>query len=185
LNTTFSGVIADGGEFGGTGGSLVKIGFGSLKLDGANTYTGGTAVTEGALAVNNAVGSRTGSGSVQVDAGTLRGNGIIAGAVTIGTGSGSGAFLAPGEGASTATTLTIQSALTFKADSIYTCRLNTKKRKADQVVANGVTIESGAQVEFKHQSFRSDSSNWIVRSICPFEFRMRISPERKHARQVA
>jgi len=46
---------------------------------------------------------------------------------------------------SEATTLTIQSALTFKADCIYTCSLNTKRAEADQVIANGVTIESGAQ----------------------------------------
>jgi fibronectin-binding autotransporter adhesin len=52
-------------------------------------------------------------------------------------------------GASKATTLTIQSALTFEADGTYTCRLNTKKTKADQLIANGITIESGAQFAFK------------------------------------
>ena len=52
-------------------------------------------------------------------------------------------------GASKAITLTIQSALNFKADSTCTCRLNTKKTKHDQVVAKGVRIESGAQFNFK------------------------------------
>ena len=86
---------------------------------------------------------------MEVNGGILAGSGIISGAVTIGTGSGTGAFLTPGMGASTATTLTIQSTLTLKADSTYTCRLNTKKTKADQLIANGVTIESGAQFAFK------------------------------------
>src|SRR6266566_1107432 len=72
----------------------------------------------------------------------------LLGAVTVGTGSGTGAFLEPSFGASKPTTLTIQSALTFKADGIYTYKLNTKRARADQVIANGVTIESGAQFNF-------------------------------------
>src|SRR5947208_6745409 len=47
LSTTFSGVIQDGDE--GTGGSLTKIGTGTLTLSGANTYTGSTTVTAGTL----------------------------------------------------------------------------------------------------------------------------------------
>ena len=54
------------------------------------------------------------------DAGTLGGKGIVAGTVTAGTGSGSGAFLAPSVGASQPAKLTIQSALTIKADSTST-----------------------------------------------------------------
>ena len=38
--------------------------------------------------------------------------------------------------------------LAFKADGSYTCKLNTKRARADQVVANGVTIETGAQFNF-------------------------------------
>ena len=53
---------------------------------------------------------------VKVNAGTLGGKGIIAGAVTAGTGSGAGAFLAPSVGAGQPAKLTIQSPLTFKAD---------------------------------------------------------------------
>lgn len=44
--------------------------------------------------------------------------------------------------------LSIQSALTFKADSTYTFNLNTRRAKADKVIANGVTIDSGAQFNF-------------------------------------
>src|SRR5262249_4101192 len=148
LDTTFSGMMQDGGASGGTGASFTKIGKGTLTLSGANTYTGGTTVTAGALVINNTTGSGTGTGAVQVNQGTLAGSGTISGAVTVGTGGGAGAFLAPGKGGSEATTLTIQSALTFKADGIYTYKLNTKRAEADQVIANGVTIESGAQFRF-------------------------------------
>ena len=147
-NTAFSGIIQDGGISHGTGGSLSKIGTGTLKLSGANAYTAGTILSAGGLVINNTTGSGTGAGAVQVSAGTLGGKGIIAGAVTVGTGSGTGALLEPSFGASKPTTLTTQSALTFKADGIYTYKLNTKRARADQVIANGVTIESGAQFNF-------------------------------------
>jgi autotransporter-associated beta strand protein len=142
LSTIFSGVIEDIGSF-------AKIGSGTLTLTGANTYRGGTTVMAGTLLVGNRSESGTGRGAVQVDVGILGGDGIIAGAVTIGTGSGPGAFLAPGKGANNPTTLTIQSALTFNTDATYIYKLNTKKAKADQVIANGVTISNGAQFSFK------------------------------------
>lgn len=46
-------------------------------------------------------------------------------------------------------TLTIQGALTFKADGIFSCQLSTKNAKADQVGAGRVNIESGAQFDFQ------------------------------------
>ncbi len=92
LSTEFAGVIQDGGHEGGAGGSLTKVGPGKFTLSGASIYTGGTIVTAGTLSVTNLFGSATGSGPVSVQAGTLGGSGIIAGAVTIGTGSGAGAF---------------------------------------------------------------------------------------------
>ncbi len=141
LSTTFSGVIQDDG-------GLTKTGSGTLMLSGANLYTGGTTVTSGALKVANRTGSATGTGTVSVNAGTLGGRGIIGGATTIGTGSGAGAFLEPSVAARQSATTTIQSLLTFKADGSYTCKLDTKKARADEVVANGVTIESGAQFNF-------------------------------------
>jgi hypothetical protein len=43
--------------------------------------------------------------------------------------------------------LTIQGLLTFNSDSTYAWILSTKHAAADQVVANGVTIQSGAQFD--------------------------------------
>lgn len=135
-------------EGSGSGGSISKIGNGILTLTGANTYTGSTTVSAGVLRAANKTGSATGAGAIKVNAGTIGGKGIISGKITIGTGSGVGAFLAPSIGASQPTTLTIQNSVIFKVDGSYTYKLNTKKEKADQVVAKGVTIESGAQFNF-------------------------------------
>jgi autotransporter-associated beta strand protein len=141
-STSFSGLIQDSG-------AVTKVGTGTLTLAGANSYTGATTVTAGTLTVNNHVGSATGTGPVRVSAGTLGGRGSIAGVVTMGIGSGTGAVLAPSAGSNRLAILTMQRALTFKADSTYTYRLNTSNPSADQVIARGISIESGAQFSFQ------------------------------------
>ena len=137
-STTFSGLIEENSE--GTTGALTKIGTGTLILTNTNTYTGGTTITGGRLAVNNMDGSATGTGAVQVNAGILAGRGTIAGPVIVGTGSGAGAALAPGRRGAKPDTLTILSALTFQLDSTYKFELKSSTTAADKVVANGVTI---------------------------------------------
>ena len=134
LNTTFSGVIQDAG-------TLEKVGGSKLTLSNANTYGGGTIVRGGGLLIRNSSGSGTGSGPVNVKMGSLGGTGIIAGAVTLGTGTGGKAFLTPGSRVSLGT-LTIQSTITFMADATYDFALNSSRGAADEVVANGVTINS-------------------------------------------
>ena len=95
LSTTFSGVIQDGGQNGGVGGSLTKIGTGTLILSGANTYTGNTNINRGVLQVDGSIHSNT---SVHYT-GTLAGTGMIQGNVTnsdFGTVRPGGALGAPG-----------------------------------------------------------------------------------------
>jgi len=148
-DTKFSGVIADGGIFGGNGGSLTKIGTGILTLSSENTYTGGTTIEDGKVVIANQSGSATGTGPVSVTRGKLGGSGIIAGATTIGTGSGSGAFPSPAAGTTVRAMLTIHRALTFNADATYTCtfKANPNRARTDTVIADGVTIDGGAMIE--------------------------------------
>ncbi|BCM21200.1 beta strand repeat-containing protein [Mesorhizobium sp. J8] len=73
-STAFSGSIS------GTGGSLAKLGSGTLTLSGTNTYTGATTVDAGVLRVNGSLGNT----AVGVNSsGTLSGVGTIAGPVTV------------------------------------------------------------------------------------------------------
>jgi autotransporter-associated beta strand protein len=146
LSTTFAGVIDQ--EVGFTNGSLGKVGSGTLTLTGPSAYDGGTTVSDGLLFVDNTTGSGTGTGAVSVNSGTLGGSGIIAGAVTVGTNTGVQAFLAPSKGVKQPATLTIQGALTLNDDSTYIYKLKTKHANADEVIANGVTIDSGAKFSF-------------------------------------
>ncbi|MBB3237327.1 autotransporter-associated beta strand repeat-containing protein [Phyllobacterium endophyticum] len=91
----FAGVIS------GTG-SVNKLGSGTTRLTGANTYSGATNVTTGTLFVD---GNQSGaSGPTNVSAtGTLGGTGIIGGSVTI----ADGGTLSPGDLGNAPGTLTI------------------------------------------------------------------------------
>jgi autotransporter-associated beta strand protein len=138
LGTTFSGIIEDGTYR--SGGQLSKTGKGTFTLSGANTYTGGTAVSGGTLLVKNQTGSATGTGAVQVNSGTLCGIGSISGAVTIGNGSSKGT-LSPGTAAAPGN-LTINSMLTFAAPSTYKWVLNRTTLTAGKITALGVIINN-------------------------------------------
>ncbi|PYK12104.1 MAG: hypothetical protein DME65_05105 [Verrucomicrobia bacterium] len=145
-STSFFGLIQDGGQFG--AGSLTKLGTGTLVLLNSNAYSGGTTISGGALVVDNESGSGTGSGPVQVNAGRLGGRGIIAGEVTVGDSSGRAAILSPGKSANSRGTLIIESMLAFNSDGTFKFELNSHTRNVDEVIANGVTINNGAQFSF-------------------------------------
>jgi autotransporter-associated beta strand protein len=108
-STTVSGSIEDGGVVGGTGGSLVKTGTGTLVLSGVNSYTGSTTVNAGALGVN---GSNSASVLTIVnDGGTLGGTGTVGTTQIHG-----GGTLSPGNSIGT---LTVNGNLAFGAGSTY------------------------------------------------------------------
>jgi autotransporter-associated beta strand protein len=148
LSTTFSGKIFDGQGGNTPPGFLSKIGTGTLELAGAMSYTGGTTVSRGTLLVTNVIGSGTGTGPVTVTAGTLGGDGVISGPLTVGSGSGATAFLAPSAATNRKSTLTIQSSVTFQTDGTYTCTFKAINNRArtDRVNANGITINGGAKI---------------------------------------
>ena len=123
LSTTFSGLIEGGG-------SLTKVGTGTFTLIGSGsvgTYSGGSTVSGGTLIVTNRLYSATGTGPVQVNAGTLSGKGKIAGPTTISTGSGAQElFLAPAAATTVQATLVIHSSLTLNADATYLCTFRAR-----------------------------------------------------------
>ncbi len=101
MSTVVSGVVSDGGTGGGAGGSLVKVGSGTMVLTGTNTYTGGTTINAGTLQLGN--GGTTGS-----VIGNILDNSVLAinhsNAVTLsGVISGSGALQQIGTGNTTLT----------------------------------------------------------------------------------
>jgi autotransporter-associated beta strand protein len=155
LSTDVSGIISDCGTGGNqcsnagtSGGSLVKVGTGTLTLSGTNTYTGETAVDGGTLLVNGSIASSNLT-TVNSD-GTLGGIGTV-GATTV----RSGGTLMPGVPGSTGT-LNVNGSLAFSSGSNYTITINgiaasktdvtgaaTPNSNANVKVASGGTIDVG------------------------------------------
>ena len=146
LDTMFSGIIRESPI--GAGGALAKIGKGTLTLGSANDYTGGTTLRDGTLLIQNTTRSATGRGPVQVTTGTLGGVGKMDGAVTVGTGTSSGAILLAGNSTNSPGILTINNTLTFQSLSTYKCVLKRATAIASKVTALGVTINGNATFSF-------------------------------------
>jgi hypothetical protein len=102
----------------------------------------------GTLSVRNWTGSASGTGNLSIEAGRLSGNGGVAGAVSVGTGSGAGATLAPGTTPVSPGTISIQQSLVFNGDGEYQFGFEASTGTGDGVSANGVTINSGASFVF-------------------------------------
>ena len=89
---------------------------------------------------------------MRVNKGSLVGNGIIGGAVMIGSGNGSTAFLDPQGVTTEVATLTIQGELTISGSGVYNYQVDTTNSSSDEVIANGVTIVSGGRFQLNESS---------------------------------
>ena len=116
LSTTYSGLMRDGGHPGGlgsrdAGGSLTKVGTGTLTIAGSNTFTGTTTIEAGTLILDGSITS-----AVSVNGGILAGSGT-ARAVTV----NSGGTLSPGNSPGI---LDVVGNLTLSLGSTYLVDLN-------------------------------------------------------------
>ena len=163
-NSDFAGIISDGSVSTRVT-SITKVGNGSLKLEGQNTYTGTTIIDSGRLALvynptNSADGSINNSATINIVSGavldvsgrsdgtfqldnataqTLEGRGTLNGSLNVG---GSGT-VAPGGGPGGNTgTLTVTNAITLGATAwMKLNRANTPN--SDQLVSSLSTITYG------------------------------------------
>jgi autotransporter-associated beta strand protein len=128
-NATIGGIIQDGGGAGGTGGSLIKTGSGTLILTGANSYTGATTVNGGTMIVNGSIASS--SGLTVAAGGTLGGSGVLPSTTVHGT-------LSPGNSPGT---LTVSGDLVMGAGSLYLAEI--QGAVADRIDVGGTASLAG------------------------------------------
>ncbi len=126
---TFSNTISGQGE-------VSQFGSGTTILNVANSYSGGTTVSDGALVANNTTGSATGSGAIFVESGaTLAGTGSVSGATTI----EAGAFLTGGADIDSGTrgTLTFGGGLNAAGSTWLVDLVETTSMDSDLIAVSG------------------------------------------------
>ncbi|WP_445221575.1 autotransporter-associated beta strand repeat-containing protein [Bradyrhizobium sp. Pa8] len=140
LSTTVTGVIADGGSAGGTGGSLVKVGTGVLALAGTNTYAGGTTINGGTLSVSGDANLGDAAGALTFNGGTLQitGTSFHSTARTINWGAGGDGF----DIADSANTFTVSQSL-GGAGGLTKLGAGTLVLSGTNTYTGGTTINGG------------------------------------------
>ena len=122
---TFGGVISGVGAF-------QQNGTGATILTAANTYTGPTTVSAGALVVN---------GSIANSAVTVNNGGILAGTGTVGaTTINSGGTFAPGNSPGT---MTVAGNLAFQSGALYLVQVNPSNASSTNVITGGSATLAG------------------------------------------
>jgi autotransporter-associated beta strand protein len=139
LSTNYSGVLRDGGAGEGDGGSLTKVGTGTLRLTGTSTYTGDTVVAGGVLDVEGSLNG-TSSATVQTGAVLMGAGSIVSPFVSV----DSGGTLAPGNG-SAGTVLSISGSLAFASGAFYLVQVNPSV--AASTTVTGTADLGGATVK--------------------------------------
>ena len=131
-STTFAGGL------GGTGGSLVKTGTGTLLLTATSLYSGATTVSAGTLVVNGDIASSSG---ITVNAGArLAGTGTV-GATLI----NSGGMFGPGSG-TPGSSMTVAGNLAFQSGALYLVQVDPSNASRANVTAGGSATLAGTAV---------------------------------------
>jgi autotransporter-associated beta strand protein len=140
-STTYAGVI-------GGAGSVIKQGSGALTLTGMNTYSGDTTINSGTIALDGGI-----SGTVRINAaGTLTGNGNIAGSV-INSGT-----IAPGTSFGA---MTVNS-YTHNAGAMFQVAVKNAGQSNKLIVTGNATLNGGSVSVLADSGVNNTNSRYTI-----------------------
>jgi fibronectin-binding autotransporter adhesin len=179
-DSTFSGVIRDGGRGAGIGGGITKEGTGVLTLSGANTYTGTTQIKAGSIVLTGSLASaiiNVSSGATLTNSsGGLSNTAVLtnAGTVTIGANETIGSYsgtgnLDTGEFTLTATTYGLKNGSTISGklgtgtiNAEGTVQLDASSQAQTVNILSGVTTLGSGELLLNTSNLTISSGATIV-----------------------